>query len=75
MMYFPNVIYNQALEDYSKSMKKNPSSVKSYMARNPEWAMEITFIYLDIKSGISDKKYIEMKNDFQTKKRSTKKHF
>ena len=59
-MYFPNVIYNQALEDYSKSMKKNPSSVKSYMARNPEWALETACTYLDKSAGFPSE-YLEMK--------------
>lgn len=68
-MYFPAKVYTYAIEDYAFKMKRNPSSVRSYMARNPEWALEVACVFMDRYSGISESKYPEMK---QQKKGSPK---
>ena len=65
-MYFPSSVYAYAIVDYAKVMKKNPSSVKSYMARNPEWALETVFTYLDKNAGFPSE-YLEMKNTYKKK--------
>jgi hypothetical protein len=65
-MYFKSSVYQYAIVDYAKDMKKNPSSVKSYMARNPEWALETACTYLDKSAGFSSE-YLEMKNMYKKK--------
>lgn len=60
-MYFPASVYARALEDYARVMRKNPSSVKSYMARNPDWAIEVACIFLDRFADIKTNQYPEMK--------------
>jgi hypothetical protein len=60
-MYFPVIVYSKAIEDYALVMKKNPSSVKTYMFRNPEWALEVAVLFLDKYYNVGKVKYPEMK--------------
>lgn len=72
-MYFPPEIYELTIVDYSYTMKRNPASVRSYMVRNPEWALETVFTYLDKSAGFSGE-YFEMKS-VNKKKRAHKGSF
>lgn len=69
-MYFTADTYVAAAKNYAIVKRRNPHSVVSYMKKNPIWALNVVFLYLDRNAGLSKDNYPPMKNGGETIKNS-----